>query len=261
MMRIKEIKRKGKTQYTLTLEKNGDDFSKDFHQDTLIKHNLLNAREIPEKTYREALADDKFYTALEQAFSLLSRRTLSKENCRKSLLATTAPAVAAQVVDHLEKEGYLDDQKALAYIVEDAIEYDLKGPRLLREKLLKEGYEKEDVDRGLLRYDEEKEREKIRELLEKNLSQHLDRHPLRKIEEKLRTLLYRKGFNTDAFEGELMRFLEPYRENRDEETMLKERIEKLRGRYSTKSSKEKQRFIGKLMREGFSYDSIKKLLD
>ncbi len=261
MIRIKEISRKGKNAYVVTFEKNGEEIRQTLHQDTLIKHNLLNAAQIDEEGYRRMLRDDRFHVALDKGLALLSKRTLSKRNCRKALLASTSPAVADQVVERLEKEGYIDDQKALEYFVDDAIEYDTKGPRLLREKLIQEGYDKEQIDRVLLRFDEEKQRQKARALLEKTLPTYRKDHPVRKIKEKLRVLLYRKGFDADVFNGEIDKIIKPLEETHDEDALLRRRIDKLRGRYSTDTSKEKQRFIAKLLREGFSYESITKRLD
>ncbi len=230
------------------------------HQDTVFKHNLLNARSIDEKTLASIKDDDSYNSLMQRSIDLLARKAYAKNALVKELKKYDKEgAMLNSVIAKLEELGYINDQKALSQMVEETMLYDLKGPDFIRHKCENEGFEHHSIEDALSAFTDDLQREKIRTLIKRE-NKHFHKLSLQKRKEKLFTSLYRKGFSPELFKPLVEAFLNEIEATTDEAAILEKRLDALRPRYDTNDFKERQKLVQKLMREGFSYSQIKRHL-
>lgn len=255
MIRITSIKAKKKHQFYLEFE-NNEPIT--LHQDTVFKYGLLQHKSLDQATFAAIKADDAYHQLMQKALDQLAKHDLSKSGLKKAL-SPTKPIILKQVIAQLEKQGYLDEEKALQRYLDEMIEYGDKGPKYLKDKLKKDGYPYEAIERHLKRYNETIEQEKITDILNRQLQQ-LDQRTTHKKREKLLRYLYTKGFHQHLFMPILETKLQETYDEKAEAELLEKRFYALKNRYDLNDYKEKQKLIKKLLNEGFTYDLIKTYL-
>ncbi len=226
------------------------------HQDTVLKHSLLQKPNLDAKTLKKIKTDDTYHRAMQKALDQLAKQELSKKGLKDSL-KTYSTTVTNQVVESLEAHGYLDEEKALKRYINEMIEYGDKGPKYILDKLLRDGYEEALVLSELSAYEEAIEKDKIAHLIDKQLRQSQEMTQ-KKWREKLSRYLYNKGFNPDYFMPLIEAKLASTKA--DEAALLEKRLLRLKSQYPLNDYKEKQKLIKKLLNEGFAYDLIKSKL-
>lgn len=254
MIEIKSVKAAGKYFFKLML---GDDTTMKLHQDTVFKYGLLNAKTLDKPTFTAMKKDDEINTLTQKALDELAKKQLARRGLYRALKPYGEPASINTVLDQLEQNGYLDDEKALNRTVDDAIEFGSDGPVKLKHQLIKDGFETAAVLEALSRFDETLQQEKIRVLISRalRLGANITRQ---KLKERLMRNLYNKGYEPDVFMPVIEQELQAT--DLDETALLEKRLTALKGKYDLKDHKDKQKLIQKLMREGFTYESIKSKL-
>ncbi len=259
MMRLKDIRAAGKKTFTVVLGSAAEEMILTLREETIAQHGLFGKESLDEKELETIKADDAYHKALAKAFDFLSRRDYSAASLAQKL-ASHGHKTVQRVLDHLRETGYVDDEKTLRIHFEDALAFSLQGPKKLRERFLKDGFPKDLVDEVLSAYDEATQRRKVRELFEKTL-RTLPRLTPRKAEEKLLATALRQGFDYDVLKPLASEARVRLEEETDIENLLLERISVLKGKYLGKDHKTKDRFMKKLLREGFPYELVRKHLD
>ncbi len=259
MMRLKDIRSAGKKTFTIVLEKDAEEQTLTLREETVAQHGLFAKPNLDESTLARIQADDAFYQALAKALDLLARRDHS-EAALAQKLAAHGRKVVDRVLAHLREIGYVDDAKMIREWFEEALAFSLQGPKKLRERFLKEGFSKELVEETLTAYDEATQEEKVRELFAKTL-RTLPPLPPKKAEEKLMRAALRQGFAYDILRPMASEARERLEEETDVEPLLCERISVLESKYPGRDHKTKERFMQKLLREGFPYELVRKHLD
>ncbi|GEM_PF-1826704 len=258
--RIKDVTAKGRY-FTLSLAQEAKTVDVRLHRDTVARHRLLNADTIEAGHLERIKEDDLYYRTLDNAFERLSRRPYSEKKLRSALAPDAGAQVLEWVLDYLKHYGYIDDARILERTVDEAVQYSEKGPRLLERELVQEGFAPDDVRLALEAYTDNIQRRKASTLIDEVLAQHQERLPARKLKEKAMQRCMRKGFDREVFERDLEQKIAALGEQLDEDALLQGRMEKLAEKYDTRDAAEKRRMIAKLLREGFSYEMIKKHLE
>jgi len=195
---IESIKPKGKHFFTLTFE---DGSTHVCHTDTVLKYGLLQKKPLDDATFKAFKRDDAYYTLMHHALNHLAKKDHSRRGLTRKLYEKSdATALIHQVCDTLEARGYLNDQKVLTRTIKEAAEFDDKGPRHWRDKLISEGFDAHDVDDALTLYDATAQETTARELIDRTIHKFAQT-PLRKKRQKVQETLYRKGFDVSALEG------------------------------------------------------------
>ncbi len=256
MHSIDSIKPKGRHFFTLKL---GDGRTHVIHEDTVFKHGLLRLRELSSSTLEAALTDDAYHTLMHRALNKLAMRDYARKGLAQVLKDyATNGQVIAQVLDTLEHQGYIDDEKVINRLVKEASEFGDKGPKRLRDDFLKDGFDAHAIEDALVVFTEEKQRAIVARLIDKHMPT-LFKDPQAKKRQKLMQLLYRKGFEPTQFEPLINEALRS--DSTDETALLQRRLEKLKRSHDTGDYESKRKLIQKLMREGFAYGEIIRALE
>ncbi len=232
----------------------------ELHTDTVIKYQLLNKPPLKKATYDAIIKENHYNTLMQKAIDLLGRKHYSAQALKTALMPyTETTKYVNQVVTALEDLGYINDEKALKMRMEEYLNFELKGPGFIKQKLKKEGFDSFLIEDALKQFSDDLQSEKIQKLITQDAT-HLQNFPVQKQREKLYAALMRKGFDSAIIKREINAFIETSKSNTDETTLIDKRIHHLKNKYDLKDYKEKQKCIQKLLREGFSYDLIKRQL-
>ncbi len=111
---------------------------------------------------------------------------------------TGSPEISSQVIQSLEQDGYLDEEKTLKILVE-YFKNSSKSRSLgsFKQALLRKGFEKEPVENALSLLTGVSEEGKVLHEAVKKLKT-LSREPHLKKKIKLQTFLYRKGYPSEV---------------------------------------------------------------
>ncbi|MFP4077750.1 MAG: hypothetical protein ACLFUQ_01235 [Candidatus Izemoplasmataceae bacterium] len=255
MIKIASIDSKGNT-YQVTFEDNGETTTITVHQDVLMRHGLLKKKTLTEKERLEIEKENASAMLMQKALDLLAHRDHSSESMRRKLEKEGRHEAVMETIDTLKTLGYLDDERMLRRLVDDMIEYSLKGPRAIREKALKEGFEPSAIDSALASFDESLEEDRLIRFIKKEQERY-PKDPIKKKKMKLTKRAIQNGYAMDLASATVERLLDADKDASNEEQLLERRIEALRDSYDLNDYKSTRKLIQKLMREGFDYEAIK----
>lgn len=255
MIRIKKVTPKGKA-YELTLEKGGSHTTIMVHQDVLMRHHLFDKKTLTEKERLEIEKENATTVLMQKAIELLSHKDHSVASMRRKLLRHGKSEAVNDTLETLVSLKYLDDERMLKRLVDDMMEFSLKGPRAIRDKAIKEGFSASTADSAIAAIDEDETRARLEKLIEKEMPRYR-KDPAKKKTMKLVRLAVQNGYDVDLAKDTVAMHVNASKDEADEERLLEKRIETLRGKYDLDDYKSLTKLIQKLMREGFDYESIK----
>lgn len=228
----------------------------DFHQETVFKHKLKPSLELSKKTFDAIVEEDMFIQAYAFAINQLAYKNHTKKSLRTILKSKNIPSpIIDRVIDQLHKDNYLDEAKQLDFLIKEFVEYELKGPKWIEQKLLNQGYRDIDIKEHLSKQDASLWEKKCKDYL----TQVSEQRPLeskRSRDQFLKQKAYAQGFSLELALEVIERIDYPY----DESDVLKEKLERYQKQYNINNPTEQRRLIQKLQREGFHFHDIKKHL-
>ena len=218
MIKIGDIKKQKSDRYKIEVTVNDEVVKHIITENTIIKHNLLTKNTLTKEEYNRIIKDNEYELLYLKAIHFISyqMRTISevKKNLRKDTLNET---LINKIITELKRHKYVDDLYYVTQYVKEKREFDLVGPRNIKEKLVKKGI-------------------------------HFDL-----IDEALRT----KGFSFNIIESALLSSKDLIEEMIDENALIMAEINKLKGKYDLNKYEEKNKLIKKLMLKGYHYEIIK----
>ncbi|MEC9484545.1 MAG: RecX family transcriptional regulator [Candidatus Izemoplasma sp.] len=168
----------------------------DVSEQTLSQYHLYVQKELEPNEIKEIRQGANFDLAYQQALSYVTRqmRTVgeTKAHLRKK---DYSRIVIEQVIDRLQENNYLNDQRYASLYVEDKKMYSHDGPKKIGQYLHKKKIDKPIIDQALLSYDIPEQKETIRKQLIK-LSQRPVKKPYYKAIKSLKQKFYRYGFQS-----------------------------------------------------------------
>ena len=154
--------------------------------------------------FARLLERDKFAKALNKAYSLLSRRPhASAELGRKLKERKYSPELITEVLEHLSRLGYLNDESFAKQWVQSRGAS--RGPRLLQAELRQKGVQDAAVRAALEELADPLEA--VRELAQKRLAR-LREEPWERARPKVAAFLQRRGYGFDVI-GPVLDELKP----------------------------------------------------
>ena len=144
-MKIEKYKHLGNGKYKVTID-NADYI---IYEDIILKYSLLGKDKIPKKELDLCLKDNEFYEAYYKAISYIKTRLRAKLEIIKYLNKVYRPETVKNVVDRLQKEGYLDQNVYAEAYITDQINLKIAGPLKVESELLKLGINKDVIDKQI----------------------------------------------------------------------------------------------------------------
>ena len=260
MNKVTDLKRLRNHQYLVSLVMDKKEETVIVAEETLLRCNLLSPRQITKSEYtmlkKSQDTDLLYHKAIK--FVDYQMRTISEV---KKHLRKTSPDESAinKIIERLKKQKFLDDIRYANQYVTQKIEFDLIGPRGIKQKLIQKGIHFDLIDAELIRYTDEIQYNKIYELIQKE-TKHSIRKPYLKAVNSLKRKCVSKGFDLSIINSSIQSYSDVIQDSCDEESMLTIEFNRLKKGVNLKDYSEKDKLIKKLMQKGFSYQNIKKII-
>jgi len=260
MNKVTDIKKLRNHQYLISLVIDGKEQKIIVVEDTLLRCNILSPREITNSEYK-LLTKNKDVDLLYQKsikFVDYQMRTISevKKHLRKS---TPDEKIIEKIIIKLKQQGFLDDYRYANEYITQKLEFDILGPRAIKQKLITKGIHYDLIDAELIRYTDEIQYNKVYELIQKE-TKHPIKKPYIKAVDSIKRKCVNKGFSLAIIDSSIQSYRDVIQEACDEDGLLEVEFHKLKKGVDLSDYSEKDKLIKKLMQKGFSYQNIKKII-
>lgn len=258
MNKVLDIKKLKNHQYLVTLVMDKKEKTIIVAEDTLLRCNLLSPRQITKKEYtlltKNKDADLLYHKSIK--FVDYQMRTISevKKHLKKS---TTDESVIDSIIKKLKQQGFLDDTRYVKEFVTQKLEFDILGPKGIKQKLISKGIHYDLIDAELIRFTDDIQYEKVYDLIQKE-TKHPIKKPYLKAVDSIKRKCINKGFSLSIVESSIQSYRDLIEDAIDEESLLETDFEKLKKGVNLKDFKEKDKLIKKLLQKGYTYNNIKK---
>ena len=162
MKKIYKIK-KNKNKYTIILN---DNTSFSFYSDTLVKYNLLKPREISDIEFEEIINYNNYIEAYNVALKYLTLKLRTRKEVERKLNEYSKDVVE-NVINKLEKMGYLNEIKYIEAFINDQITLGNKGPVYIIKELEKLGLDNNLILEEINKINEDIWIEKVEKIIDK----------------------------------------------------------------------------------------------
>lgn len=139
-MKIYNIKKRG-NKYNIELSNN---IVLSLYTDTIIEFNLLKPREISGLELKKINDYNNFIECYNKALRFINIRYRTKKELYDKL--DYPKNIVDKVIEKLEDNGYINNNKYIESFINDSIKYSNKGPILIKQELLSKGIDKELID-------------------------------------------------------------------------------------------------------------------
>ncbi|WP_251545359.1 recombination regulator RecX [Limosilactobacillus caecicola] len=225
-------------------------------ESVLIKYRLMKGMELADQQVAQITTDDEIAKAYGRMLDYLSHQLRTeKEVVQKLQDLDTPPEFIDPVLQKLRGERLLDDHYYAASYVRTVMNTELKGPRVIRQKLRQKGIGELDIDDALGQFTDEWQLENATKLAQK-LYKRYRSQPTRRQEEKVRQGLMTNGYATEIFNA-IKDEVEPPVDTDRQIELLDREATKLQRKYQRYQGYECQMKIKQaLYRKGFNLDDI-----
>ena len=257
MINLEVITKTKGNRYVLIISNNNEEEKHVVSENLIIKYNLLTPRELSRYEYKTItnvkIEDILFEKAL--VFIDYKMRTISE--VKKRLKKEVADEeLINKVIKELKEKKYLNDNFYTETFIKEKIDFDLIGPRNIKQKLISKGIHFDIIDQHLIQYNDHMQYDKINDII-KNQIKYKIKKPYKKAYLSLKQKLVTKGFSLNIIESALISNAEEIKEMIDDIPLLKRELDKLTKRYDVNKYEEKSKVIKALLSKGFDYETIK----
>jgi regulatory protein len=161
----------------------------------LLKYQLSKGKVLEDFELEEIVFDDEVRKAFNKAIQYLSFRMRSEHEVKKKLLdAEYGEAVVLEAIQKLYQLDFLNDEAFSKALLETQKKTGKKGPRAIKQELIKNGIEKSLQEEVLESYTEDDQIQIAQGLAEKIANQQSSKTP-RQVKQKIQDTLLRKGYS------------------------------------------------------------------
>lgn len=252
-MKIVRYKKMSKGRYKLTL----DNTELILYEDVILKNNLLRTSNINLELLEKVMNENVYYEIYNMALTYIEikMRTskeikdyLNKKNFNTKLID--------EVLDRLNKEGYLNEEKYIDAFVNDKVNLTNWGPYKIKKSLLDLELDETLINNKLNTINENIWNGKIEKIINKKLNS-LKNKSNYMIKNKLKIDLYNLGYDNNSIEENLNNL------NLNNNENIKKEYSKAYNKYSKKYMDQElyQKVKSYLYRKGYKIEEINYMLD
>ncbi len=241
-MEIKKIKYLQKDLYEVII----DDYVLKIPANLILKHELLQQKNISEKKFHKLQMDLCYYDELTKVLKFIKRRMRSKSEVEKFI---TNFVYQKDIISYLEKNKYIDDYKFAQAFINDKLNFTKEGARKIKEGLLSYQIDEVIIDEVMAKVDDNTFYEKLTKIVQKKIKQN-KKYARSVLGQKILASCLSMGYEREMI-NEV--FNENYFFN---PAVIANEKQKLQQKYSDKTLIKNQ-----LYKKGFSWDEIKKVID
>ena len=248
-------------------EANTFDFSVD--EETLLRHKLKVGQKFTPAQYEQLKSETQYQKAREKAFSLLSYKSFTRKQLGERLARDFSEDCVEDVLDRLEELGLINDADYALRCARDLFSIKHYAPTRVRQELAARGIDRNDIEDVMEEFSDFDEQQAIAQILERKYASSLKEEKGRR---RAFAALMRLGYEPDDIRSQisslLSRMQEEAEESKEEESLEERDIEGeirtlLLKKYKSVlgEQKGKDRAIRGLMRKGYHYGDIKRVLN
>ena len=229
---------------------------------TLIKFGLTKGKTLEQFDIDEIVYEDEIAKAFNKALNYLSYQMRSEQEVRKKLLAAEyGEAVIEEAIRKLEKLGFLNDESYSKALLETKKRTAKKGPRAIKQDLIKKGIDKSLQQEVLKQYSYEEQIQNAKDLAEK-LVRTGDKNTPAQVKQKIQDLLMRKGYSFDIV-SEVLDQMEITRNDDEWNDLITKQGDKIWSKYSLKltGSQLNMKVKQALYQKGFPVEIINRFIE
>ncbi len=257
MINLIEITKSKGNRYKLIINNNSVEEKHIVSENIIIKYNLLSPRELSQFEYKTIIKVKIEDVLFEKALVFIDFKMRTISEVKKRLRKEVADEeLINKVIKKLKDKKFLNDDFYVETYLNEKIEYDLVGPRQIKEKLISKGIHFDLIDQHLIKYEEKYQYDKINTII-KNEIKYKIKKPYKKAYLSLKQKLVNKGFSLNIIESSLLSNKEEIQEMIDELPLLKKELTKLLKKYDINKYEDKNKVIKSLLSKGFDYQLIK----
>lgn len=198
-MKIEKFKKLKDGVYELKLDNENIIFT---YEEVILKFELLINREIDNKKLKEIEKLNDYYKCYYTAIKSIKKKSYSRKELFKKLKDEFEEYLVNEVLDNIEKLGYIDDKSFANSYINRQITTTNHGPIRIVRDLEDKGIDKKIIEQEMNAYTDDIEKEKIKKLVTKGVnSNHTKGNNF--ILRKLKNDLVYQGFNIELVESEL----------------------------------------------------------
>jgi regulatory protein len=223
---------------------------------TMVDYNLYQGKELSDNDINKIVksgAKDALY-AQTLVFVTYQMRTISEVKKHLTKKGANKNQID-EIILMLKKNRYLDDKKYASEYIKEKIEFDLIGPKKIKQDLIKKGIHYDLMNQYLPLFTREIEQEKLNQIIAKET-----KYPIKKTYAKAVTSLKQKcvhkGFHISNIETVFATNKSLLKSAIDDQSLLDNAISKAMQKYDVTSYEERNKCIQSLMRKGFTYEQI-----
>lgn len=163
-MKVKKYKFLGASRYKLFF----DDEEYILYEDIILKYNILLREDLTKKDFENFLLDNCYYEAYYKALKYIEIKLRTKKEVIKYLEKNDfSKEVIKDVVSHLDKDGFLNQEIYAKAYVNDQIVLKMNGPLKIENDLISLGISKDIARETLKEFDDSLVEEKLNKLIDK----------------------------------------------------------------------------------------------
>lgn len=247
-MKILKYKKKANGKYSLFLD-DGREFV--YYEETILQYNLLIKKEIDEKEllliHQTNLEYDVYYVALRS----IQNRSRSVYELKQLLLKKEYPfEMVEKAIEKLIKQKYLDDRSFTKSYIYNQMITTSHGPNRIRRDLNQKKVSSSVIEEEIEVFSLEKQREKIKKLIEKGIHTNHSRGGL-VLKQKIVNDLKLQGYDYDVISSVISSYDFP-----QDKELAKKEYEKYYRKYSKKYEgyELKNKIREKMFQKGLVYE-------
>ena len=260
MVFLEEISKTKGNRYLLSVRNKKELETYLVYENTIVKYCLLSPRELSDEEYNVIKKDkttDKLY---EKALKFIEYKMRTISEVKKHIGKEVEDIeMIEKIVSKLKSKGYLNDDFYTKTYMNEKIDYDLVGPRYIREKLILKGINYDIIDSNIINYKEESQFDKVFELIKKETKYKIKK-PYKKAYMSLKQKLVNKGFSLGVIESSLLSNIDLIKECIDEDSLILREVDILKKKYDFSDYQDKSKATKSLLSKGYNYETIKKHL-
>jgi len=257
MIYLKEISKTKGNRYLLKVENIDKLETYLVYENIIVKHSFLAPRELTELEYKIIKKDKTTDQLYEKALKYIDYKMRSISEVKKYIgKEIKDDEVIRKIILKLKDNGYLNDDFYTLTYMNEKIDYDLVGPRYIKQKLILKGIHYDIIDSNLINYKEENQFDKVLELIQKD-TRYSIKKPYKKVYMSLKQKLVNKGFSLGVIESCLLSSVEAIKACIDEDALIQKELENLKKKYDFSEYSGRSKATKSLLSKGYSYEIIK----
>ncbi len=250
-MKIKYIKKIGKNKYEITLEQNQKIKTYD---SVMLKYQIALKKELSEELLEKINEENKKAEVYEKTLQFMNKKMRSEKEVRTYLKKLNADE--EEIIKQLHNQGLFDSSAYIEAYIHDRFVFSNDGPYKIKEELLKQDFDHEQVEQYISLLEDSKVYEKLSKLITKKMSVN-HKYSEKYYKQKILESMIQLGYSKNMIEDILSNF------NVNDDDILENEARKLYQKYKGKKTG-KELFLTikqKLYQKQYSLEQINEVLE